>query len=142
MGFDQFCPLADASFDLYHVTGEEAVNPTEKAIMGKVQNLTKSYIRQMVKRIVTQFQPDKIILFGSHARGQAGLDSDVDLLIVMPVSGSKREKAIEIAVSLHDIPVAKDVIVVTPDDFEWRSKIVGTIERPAARQGKLLYARK
>lgn len=110
--------------------------------MGKVQNLTKSYIRQMVKRIVTQFQPDKIILFGSHARGQAGLDSDVDLLIVMPVSGSKREKAIEIAVSLHDIPVAKDVIVVTPDDFEWRSKIVGTIERPAARQGKLLYARK
>jgi predicted nucleotidyltransferase len=142
VGFDQFCPLADASFDLYHVTGEEAVNPTEKAIMGKVQNLTKSYIRQMVKRIVTQFQPDKIILFGSHARGQAGLDSDVDLLIVMPVSGSKREKAIEIAVSLHDIPVAKDVIVVTPDDFEWRSKIVGTIERPAARQGKLLYARK
>ena len=96
----------------------------------------------MVKRIVTQFQPDKIILFGSHARGQAGLDSDVDLLIVMPVSGSKREKAIEIAVSLHDIPVAKDVIVVTADDFEWRSKIVGTIERPAARQGKLLYARK
>jgi predicted nucleotidyltransferase len=135
-------PLADASFDLYHVTGEEAVNPTEKAIMGKVQNLTKSYIRQMVKRIVTQFQPDKIILFGSHARGQAGLDSDVDLLVVMPVSGSKREKAIEIAVSLHDIPVAKDVIVVTPDDFEWRSKIVGTVERPAVREGKLLYVRK
>ena len=110
--------------------------------MGKVQNLTKSYIRQMVKRIVTQFQPDKIILFGSHARGQAGLDSDVDLLIVMPVSGSKREKAIEIAVALHDIPVAKDVIVVTPDDFEWRSQTVGTIERPAVRQGKLLYGRK
>jgi hypothetical protein len=65
----------------------------------------------------------------------------VDLLILMPVSGSKREKAIEIAVSLHDIPVAKDVIVVTPDDFEWRSEIVGTIERPAAREGKLLYAR-
>jgi len=96
----------------------------------------------MVKRIVMQFQPDRIILFGSHARGQAGLDSDVDLLVVMPVSGSKREKAIEIAVALHDIPVAKDVIVVTPDDFEWRSKIVGTIERPADREGKLLYARK
>lgn len=110
--------------------------------MVSVQNSTKRYIRQMVKCIVTQFQPDKIILFGSHARGQAGLDSDVDLLVVMPVSGSKREKAIEIAVALHDIPVAKDVIVVTPDDFEWRSKIVGTIERPASREGKLLYARK
>jgi len=126
---------------LYHVTSE-AVNAIEKAIMGKVRNPTKTYIRQMVKRIVTQFQPDNIILFGSHARGEAGLDSDVDLLIVMPVSGSKREKAIEIAVALHDIPVAKDVIVVTPDDFQWRKDIVGTIERPAAREGKLLYARK
>ncbi len=110
--------------------------------MARVQNSTKRYIQQMVKRIVTQFQPDKVILFGSHARGQAGLDSDVDLLVVMPVLGSKREKAIEIAVALHDIPVAKDVIVVTPNDFEWRSKIVGTIERPAAQEGKLLYARK
>jgi predicted nucleotidyltransferase len=130
------------SFILYYVTSEQAVSPTEKVIMGKVQNSSKSYIRQMVKRIVTQFQPEKIILFGSHARGQAGLDSDVDLLIVMPVLGSKREKAVEIAVALHDIPVAKDVIVVTPDDFEWRKEVVGTIERPAAREGKLLYARK
>jgi len=134
--------LADASFNLYHVTREEAVNPIEKTIMGKAQDSTRKYIRQMVKRIVTQFQPDNIILFGSHARGEAGLDSDVDLLIVMPVSGSKREKAIEIAVALHDIPVAKDVIVVTPDDFQWRKEIVGTIERPAFREGKLLYARK
>jgi hypothetical protein len=62
-------------------------------------------------------------------------------MVVMPVSGSRREKAIEIAVSLYDIPIAKDVIVVRPEDFEWRSKIVGTIERPAAREGKLLYAR-
>ena len=110
--------------------------------MARIQNSMKKHIQQMVKRIATQFQPDKIILFGSHARGQAGLDSDVDMLVVMPVSGSKREKAIEIAVALHDIPIAKDVIVVTPDDFEWRSKIVGTIERPAAREGKLLYVRK
>ena len=110
--------------------------------MARIHNSMKKYIQQMVKRIATQFQPDKIILFGSHACGKARQDSDVDLLVVMPVSGSRREKAIEIAVSLHDIPVAKDVIVVRPEDFEWRSKIVGTIERPAAREGKLLYARK
>ena len=72
----------------------------------------------MVERIAAQFQPNKIILFGSQARGRAGLDSDIDLLVVMPVSGSRREKAIEIAVALHDIPVAKDVIVVRPEDFE------------------------
>ena len=110
--------------------------------MARIENSTKKYIQQMVKRIAAQFQPDKIILFGSHAQGRAGLDSDVDLLVVMPVAGSRREKAIEIAVTLHDIPIAKDVIVVRPEDFEWRSKIVGTIERPAAREGKLLYASK
>jgi len=101
----------------------------------------KKHIREMVKRIVTQFHPEKVILFGSYALGRAGPDSDVDLLIVMPVSGSRREKAVEIGIALHDIPVAKDVIVVTPEDFEWRKEILGTIERPAAREGKLLYAR-
>jgi len=106
-----------------------------------IQAPMKKHIREMVKRIVAQFGPEKVILFGSHARGRAGPDSDVDLLIVMPVSGSKRKKAVEIGIALHDIPIAKDVIVVTPEDFEWRKETLGTIERPAAREGKLLYAR-
>ena len=109
--------------------------------MVRIQNSVNKHIRQMVKRIVAQFHPERIILFGSHARGEAATDSDVDLLIVMPVTGSKLRKAVEIGVALHDIPVAKDVIVVTPEDFEWRKEIVGTIERPAARDGRLLYAR-
>lgn len=109
--------------------------------MVRIQNSVNKHIQQMVKCIVAQFHPERIILFGSHARGQATVDSDVDLLIVMPVSGSKRQKAVEIGVALHDIPIAKDVIVVTPEDFEWRKEIVGTIERPAARDGRLLYAR-
>jgi len=110
--------------------------------MSKKKHTTKNYIKQMVRLIVQQFKPEKIILFGSRARGDAGMDSDVDLLVIMPVSGSKREKAIEVAVALHDFPIAKDVIVSTPDDFNWRKEIVGTIERPAALEGKLLYARK
>jgi predicted nucleotidyltransferase len=116
--------------------------PKQAKGMRQSDNTTKKYIQQMVRRIVQKFQPDKIILFGSHARGEAGIDSDVDLLVIMPVSGSKREKAIEVAVALHDIPVPKDVIVSTPDDFQWRKEIVGTIERPAAMEGKLLYAKK
>ena len=98
-------------------------------------------IDEMVRRIVKRFAPERIILFGSHARANAGPDSDVDLLVVMPVSGSKREKAVEIGVALHDIRVPFDIIVTTPGDFEWRKEIVGTIERPAVREGKVLYAR-
>jgi predicted nucleotidyltransferase len=98
-------------------------------------------IDRMVRRIVKRFHPDRVILFGSHARGTAGPDSDVDLLVVMPVTGSRREKVVEIGVALHDFGVAKDIMVTTPEDFEWRKEIPGTIERPAALEGKVLYAR-
>lgn len=95
----------------------------------------------MVRRIVRRFHPDRVILFGSHARGNAGPDSDVDLLVVMPISGSRREKAIEIGVALHGFGVGKDIVVTTPEDFAWRKEIPGTIERPADREGKVLYGR-
>ena len=98
-------------------------------------------IRQMVKRIVARFDPDRVILFGSRARGQASPDSDVDLLVVMPVTGGRRDKAVEIGVALDDIRVAKDIVVTTPEEFAWRRRIVGTIERPAAREGEVLYVR-
>jgi predicted nucleotidyltransferase len=96
----------------------------------------------MVKRIAQRFHPEQIILFGSAARGDAGPDSDVDLLVVMRVEGSKREKAVEIGVAVNDIPVPKDIVVTTPEDFEWRKEVAGTIERPAAREGRVVYARR
>jgi predicted nucleotidyltransferase len=98
-------------------------------------------IDRMVKRIVKRFRPETIILFGSHARGEAGPDSDVDLLVVMPVQGSVVEKRLEIRAVLHGIPVPLDVVVTRPDEFAWRKNVVGTIEWPAAREGKVLYSR-
>jgi predicted nucleotidyltransferase len=98
-------------------------------------------IDEIVRRIAERFNPHQIILFGSHARGTARADSDVDLLVVMPVTGSKREQQIEIRCALHDIHVAKDIVVATPDEVERRRNIVGTIIRPALREGKVLYAR-
>ena len=110
--------------------------------MRKAKTPAQRQIQEIVNRIVERFHPEQIILFGSQARGDAGPDSDVDLLVVMPVEGSKREKQLEIRMALHDIHVPKDVIVSTLEEFAWRKEIVGTIERPAARQGKVLYARK
>lgn len=95
----------------------------------------------MVRCIIERFDPERVILFGSHARGVAGPDSDVDLLVVMPVSGSKREKQLEIRLALREFQIAKDVVVTTPEEFARRQTIPGTIERPAALEGKLLYAR-
>ena len=112
-------------------------------IMVRLQepNSVNRHIQEMVERIVTQFHPDKIILFGSHARGEGTADSDVDLLVIMPVEGSKRAKQLEIRATVHDVRVPKDIIVTRPEEFQWRKDIVGTIERPAAQEGKILYAR-
>jgi predicted nucleotidyltransferase len=98
-------------------------------------------IPRMVKRIVKQFDPERIILFGSQARGDAGPDSDVDLLVVMEVEGSKRELEVQIGVALHGIRIPKDILVTTPEAFAWRRKYTGTIEHPADTEGKVLYAR-
>ena len=98
-------------------------------------------IQKMVRRLVDHFDPDQIILFGSHARGTAGPDSDVDLLVILPVTGSKRAKQIEMRVALHDINMPKDIIVATPEQVEQQKNIVGTIIRPALQEGQVLYVR-
>ncbi|MBI2899894.1 MAG: nucleotidyltransferase domain-containing protein [Planctomycetes bacterium] len=95
----------------------------------------------MADCIVRLFHPDRIVLFGSRARAEAGPDSDVDLLVVMPVQGSRREKAVQIGAALCGFRVPKDIVVTTPEEFEWRKGVVGTIERPAAREGRVLYAK-
>ena len=114
---------------------------SSRSVLKKRTSLKGDPIRRMVNRIVTRFDPDKIILFGSHARGDAGPDSDVDLLVVMPVAGSTRQMAVDIGVALHDIRVPKDVIVTTPEQFEWRKDTIGTVEWPAWQEGRLLYAK-
>ena len=105
------------------------------------ERMCGQYIREMVDRIVREFRPERIILFGSHARGEGGPHSDVDLLVVMQVKGSRRQARLAIRRALHDIPMPKDIVVTTPEDFEWRKEVAGTIERPAAQQGEVLYAR-
>jgi len=109
--------------------------------MIRVRNSIKEQIQRIVRRIAAEFDPDKIILFGSHVRGQAGPDSDVDLLVVMPVKGSKRAKQLEIRAAVRNVHVPKDIIVSRTEEFQWRKDTVGTIEYPATHEGKILYAR-
>ena len=98
-------------------------------------------ISNMVRRIVRRCSPEKVILFGSHATGRAGPDSDVDLLVVMKSVKSKAQQEIALRMALRDFPTPKDIIVTTAEEFEWRKKIPGTIERPAALEGRVLYER-
>ena len=96
-------------------------------------------VMSMVRRIVERFSPEKIILFGSHATGRAGPDSDVDLLIVMPYRGTKAKTELEVRKVLRDYSVPKDIVVTTPEAFEWRKTVPGTVERPAALEGRIVF---
>ena len=98
-------------------------------------------ITDMVQRIVDGFGPQKVILFGSHARGLAGPDSDVDLLVAMAVDGSKRQQRVAIRSALNSMGLAKDIIVATPDEMERYQNLPGTLIRSEVRQGKVLYER-
>ena len=107
--------------------------------MTNTQN--QDILAEIARRISERFQPEKIILFGSYARGTAGKDSDADLLVVMNVAGSKRKQAVQIDLALEGIPIPTDVIVVTPEEVEKYRDCVGTIIREALREGKVLYER-
>ena len=96
---------------------------------------------EVVERIRQQFDPVRIILFGSWARGQARPDSDLDLLVVLPRVENKRRAAVEIMRALNGLSVSKDVIVTTPEEIAARGNTVGNVLRPALREGKVLYER-
>ena len=76
-------------------------------------------------------KPERIILFGSQARGDATPDSDIDLVVVMPVTGSRREMRLQIGLCLFSFRAPVDVVVVTPQEYVTDVRWPGTIVRPA-----------
>ena len=101
----------------------------------------ETIISTMVDRIVGRFQPSRVVLFGSQARGDANEWSDVDLLVVMGNVPDKRRTAVEIRRSLGDLPVSKDIVVTTPDEIMSRGHVVGTVLHAALREGTVVYER-
>jgi len=98
-------------------------------------------LHAMVDRIVSVFQPEKVILFGSLSRGDAGADSDIDLLVITEVNGSRRQMAVEMRMTISDISVPKDIVILTPAEMDAYQDVVGHIAYTASREGKVLYER-
>ena len=103
--------------------------------------VTKQILTELINRLVEGFQPEKIILFGSQARGTADDHSDVDILVVCPVKGSRRTLALNMYRALKGLGIAKDIIILTEEEFKRNRQIPGTIARPAWLEGKVLYDR-
>ena len=99
-------------------------------------------INQMANRITKRFNPEKIVLFGSYARGTADNNSDADLLVVMPVHGSRRKQATAIDKALLGIDLPADIIVASPSDVQKARNRIGSVMYQALQEGQVLYERK
>jgi len=104
-----------------------------------VGTVSPHVLDEIVRRIVKIADPDKIILFGSAARGEMGRHSDVDLLVVKSGCVHRRKLAQEIYKSLLGVGLPVDVVVVTPEDIERYRDAIGLVIEPAVREGKVVY---
>lgn len=95
-------------------------------------------ILEFSERIIREFHPERIILFGSYAHGNSSVDSDVDLLVIMPFKGKGCYKSVEILDKIKPrIPV--DLLVRTPEQVRQRLAWNDFFMREIIEKGKVLY---
>ena len=100
--------------------------------------LDQQILDDIIRRIIEVAQPEKIILFGSAARGEMNRHSDVDLLVVKE-GMHRRDMAGRIYENLWGVGAAVDVVVVTPADVERYKDSHALVIKPALREGRVVY---
>ncbi len=105
------------------------------------QRIDEELIAEVVRRIVEVADPDKIILFGSHARDEAGSRSDLDILVIKDSDVPRWDRSGRIYYALRNIMVPMDIMVYTPEEvYDW-SEVRQAFVTTAVREGKVLYER-
>ena len=95
---------------------------------------------EIVRRLVAAYRPEKVYLFGSHARGDAGPDSDFDLLVIVPDDAEPSRQRSRLAYEvLRGTGVAADVVVWTRGYFERRRTVPASLPAVVEREGRLLH---
>ena len=98
-------------------------------------------LAELVRRLVEAYEPERIYLFGSRARGDADQDSDYDLLVVVPDDAPPERRRSRLAYqALRGTGAAADVVVRTRTRFESRLHVVASLPATVVREGKLLHA--
>jgi uncharacterized protein len=102
---------------------------------------SKARIRDIAIQIAERFAPERVLLFGSYARGDAKEGSDVDLMVLFSEVENPHDRAAEIYAALAGCGVAKDILVSTVSRFERYRNVPNTVYWPASREGRILYER-
>lgn len=102
--------------------------------------IAEEIIVEASRRLAEAVSPGaRVLLFGSHARGDAGPDSDLDFLVIDPDVKSEFREMIRLRRSLRGLAVPADVIVVTPEAFEERRRVRGDFLHAVAREARVLH---
>lgn len=103
------------------------------------RELLRETIDEIVRRVLTVADPDRIILFGSAATGKMTRDSDIDLLVIERDPGSRLKESVRIGDALRGLGYPFDVIVISTEWFEDSKDVIGGIAYPASKYGKVTY---
>jgi predicted nucleotidyltransferase len=98
-------------------------------------------VGDIVRRIVETAQPDKIILFGSRARGDARPDSDFDVLAIKESTEPRYRRSVLLYVALADVPAEVEVMVYTPEEIDEWWQVSQAFVTTAVREGTTIYER-
>lgn len=98
-----------------------------------------AWASRVADRIVERCDVTRIVLYGSVARGDDGPDSDIDLLVVMPIVGRRHDTSVRVLNELRDLPVPVDITVVDPAHLDEEASVPGVV-RAAMREGRVLAA--
>ena len=99
-------------------------------------------LSEVLRRLVAAYDPERVYLFGSVARGDAGPDSDYDLMIIVPDNAPKERRRSRLAYqAMRGTGTAADVLVWLKSNFERRAHVVASLPATVLREGKLLYGR-
>ena len=99
------------------------------------------WVPEVVDAIVQEFDPLQVVLFGSIARGDAGPDSDIDLLVVLREVTHRIEAAIAIRDSIAHLPPPIDVVPTDPEEIARRRAQPGSVIHTALSEGEVVYER-
>ena len=105
-----------------------------------MSEVKREVLDDIIRRIVEVARPERIIMFGSAARGEMGPNSDLDLLVVKSNVEHRGRLTGDITMNLIGAGQAVDVIVATPEDVERYGESIGLVSRPALKEGKVVYA--
>lgn len=104
-----------------------------------VEQVDETVLADVVFRILEVTKPERIVLFGSYARGQSRLGSDLDLLIIMRTDLPPHQRAVPFYRALAGLLIPKDILVYTPEEVEAWKNVPEALVTTAIREGRVLY---